>query len=107
MRPPPGTLVLVGVTAALSAIGVWGQFVGRLVVGGQDSPVPIPALFTNAFVNLGGSPLSFIVFCLITAYLSQDLVRWLWFRHRAQLITAVVGTFLALFLVDRFVLPGV
>jgi hypothetical protein len=107
MRPPPGTLVLVGVTAALTAIGVWGEFVGRLMVAGKDSPVPIPALFTNAFVNLGDSPFPFIVFALITAYFSQDLLRWLWYRRRAELIGAVVGTLVVLYLVNRFVLPGV
>ncbi len=105
MRPPPGTLVLVGVTAALTAIGVWGDFHQRLVVDG-GSPVPVPALFTNAFVNLGFSPFPLIVFALLAAYFQQDLVRWLWYRRRAQLIATVVGAFVALYLVNRFVLPG-
>jgi hypothetical protein len=87
---------------------VWGDFTHQLVVPLRPGrPVDVPPLFTNAFINLGGSPVPLIIFLALSAWFFQDLVRWLWYRRRTELIATVVGGFVGLFLIDRYVLPGV
>lgn len=107
LRPPPGTLGLMGVTAALSALAVWGGFVDALVYEvPQRAPVEVPPLITNTFVNLGDSPIALIIFAALAAWFYQDLVRWLWHRKRVELIASVAGGFVGLWLLNRYVLPG-
>ena len=107
-RPPPGTAVLMAITAVLSLfVAMAPDWSGVLIINPHTfNGTALLGLATNAFINLGASVLMLLVFAAIAAFLFQDQLRWWWQTRRRDLLIAVAGVAGALFVLSLLV-PGI
>ena len=116
LRPPPGTLILIGALCALTTafirLSMWdeGQTWPRLWLTLTPETLPtlrLTSLLTNGLVAAPSSPLSLVILIAIAGYLFQHQLRALWAHQRTDLIFTVAITAFVLYVLDTYLLsPG-
>lgn len=107
-RPTTGALVLVGLTVVCTLVAAHFLRAGAwMILGPWTLPeLKLPALVTSTFVAPPMGPFSLVLFVAIGVFFYLDPLRAMWQRRPATLIGWIVGAIAAVWLLDRFVVPG-
>jgi hypothetical protein len=108
LTPLHGALVLVGLCIVCTAL--FAHAVGLrtwLVIGAWTWPgVQLPGLVTSTFVAPPAGPFSLLLLAALVVMVYLQPLKALWARRPMPLVAALAGGVAALWLVDRFVVPG-
>lgn len=105
--PPQGMQLILAFLCGLTIASAW--FTASLTV----LPLVVPsaayhpiALLTNGLVAAPVGPFGLILFLGLVAFFNQDALRFLWRRSPQTVLLWTLGPLAALFVADRWLIPG-